>query len=415
MRIINLPKSTFLISEITVVKNVFQHVQIPIYFFLLFITTSLFFPSKLKIINSVRELEGINIKNFTLQNVINQLSPINQRISAYISFLEVKKKEIDINGGIFIACFKDGISVFNYTGILPKFSISGTDKIKIFEDFALDYDTINTTIRIEQKPTFAKHFQITWVLYNHRFILFNTSVKIISLILFTHLIIYFSQKIKISREILIEQRLTLILLILTIGYINPFSIIHSFSSNQFNNLISNLLVNIFYSFFYFYFLSMFTIFIAELKEDYFNILFLLSIPYCYFIISLIILVRNDIRTFQYHSSITVLPEFPKVFNDFSDWSNFTPLHMKILNYFCFISLIYILIIFGLVKKRQKSQKFLYYLSILLFIVFILLFLNRFSHANSHSMHNNALFSCLEYFSILLAVMLCAYGQIEVDV
>lgn len=414
MKTSNFPKASFSISEITNIKDVFQYIQIPIYFFILLLISSLFFPGKLKVINTIQELKKIKIENFTLQSVINKMSPINKRISIYISFLDMNKKEIDINGGLFIACFKDGVSVFNHTGLIPKFKILNSNPIRIFQDFAVDYDTINTTIRIEQKPTFAKRFRVTYIFYNHHFILFNITVKFISLILIFQLIIYFTRKIKLSREIYIEQRLTLILLILTIGYINPLYFTNLISSNQIINLISNSMTDIFYSYLYFYFLSMFTIFITKIKTDIFNTLFFLSIPYSIFIIYIILLLRNEFNSFLYHNSITVLPDFPQSFNDLSDWQTFSPTHMKIFYSFCLFSFFQSLILFSFTQKRQKNQKFYFYLCILLFIVFIVFLTQKFSYSQSYESQKNGLFSCLENFSFLLSVILCSYGQIDLE-
>lgn len=413
MKAFSFPKTTFLISELADIRIVIQHIQIPIYFFFIFAISSLFIPGELKTLSKDQELNNIKIKNFTLQSAIDSLIPMNRRISIYFNFREITKKEYFINGGIFVACFKDGISVFNFTGLIPKFEISENSQIKIFQDFNIDYDTINTTIRIEQKPVFAKYFQITWVFYNQQFVLYNITVKFILLIIFIQLILYFSKKMKTSSNISIEQRLTLMLLIIAIAYINPLYFSDLFVSSQFIHLLSIFLIDIFYSFLYFYFLSMFSLFIAESKFDCFNRLILLVSPYCFFIISSIILLRKDLNIFSIKDSISILPDFPKSFDDLSDWKSFSPTHLKIFYCFCFFCFLCILILAFCYQKKQKSKKFIYYICIFVFTIFIIN-LNQSSSFHSYSIHGNALFSLLEYFSILLSVMLCAYGQIDAE-
>ncbi|OHT01283.1 hypothetical protein TRFO_31908 [Tritrichomonas foetus] len=305
--------------------------QLPFKIALAFFFFSFITPNSISNYSRTIDFKDSKIDNYTIQGLLDHISPLNQQIFSTIEFYP----EIDdtISGGLYIGCFKNGIYEFNYTGLIPETPIN--KKILLFQNNVLHFDTINITIRISKIPKNVQTVTLTWTTYNKTFVIMNTLIKFTEFLTIILLFVLLFKNSKKKTQFSYEQVLSLLFLLTSIGFIaDPCHFIGLFISNPLIKLISAILRDLFFSYVYFYFLSQFTIMIRSHRFSHFNSFLM---PYTFFNASVLYLIRND----WYYKESGLPQILPKEFS-IPSLQYLTKSHLFIFTVFVFICLVEIL-------------------------------------------------------------------------
>lgn len=410
MKSIQTLQKAYLISELPTLQNVIQTLLKPLAIFLIISIGSFFIKSSSILQQEKHSLDDINMHNFTLQSVIRNLHKLDHDISCFISFSGIQH-EVNISGGIYAGFFQEGILVYNYTDSFPTFLISEHQLVKVFRGTSIEYDTINITLRIEQKPEFANYFHVYWVYQNPNWVSFSYLLRFASLIFLFPILKYFYKKITHNRIISIKDIMTFILLCFVILYINPISI---FIHNQIIEFVGIFFRDLFVSYFYFYFISLFSLMGNQSHIVTTTPLLLLILPYFLFITAALILIKTDIRCFHFRETFRFFPDYSNK-QYLMDNTNIAPEHIKIFFSFCIIVLMYVIPCTKIYYVHQVFPAgFIYYLAALFFFTMPAL-LNFITKTYNQILgESSSLFSIVDYLASIFSVVFCSYGQIFVE-